>query len=105
MTKLLTSGILFSTAVNAELVAKPVILGILPSISVFLAFKSVSFLARLLVSGIFLSASLIFFSNSDLSISYVAFKTNSVVPMLFTLATNLSYTVFLTISFLLHYLA
>ena len=40
-TKLLTSGILFSTAVNAELVAKPVILGILPSISVTLALKSV----------------------------------------------------------------
>ena len=33
LTKLLTSGILFSTAVNAELVAKPLILGILLSIS------------------------------------------------------------------------
>ena len=41
--KLLTSGILFSTAVNAESVARPVILGILPSISVVLAFKSVFF--------------------------------------------------------------
>ena len=40
-TKLLTLGILFSTAVNAESVAKPVILGILLSISVVLAFKSV----------------------------------------------------------------
>ena len=38
LTKLLTSGILFSTAVNAEVVAKPVILGILPFISVVLAF-------------------------------------------------------------------
>ena len=57
-----------STAVNIELVAKPVILGVLPSISVILAFKSV-FLARSLVSGIFLSASLIFFSKSDLSVS------------------------------------
>ena len=35
-TKPLTLGILFSTAVNAELVAKPLILGILPSISVIL---------------------------------------------------------------------
>ena len=43
MTKLLTSGILFSAAVNAELVAKPVILGTLPSNSVILAFKSVFF--------------------------------------------------------------
>ena len=42
-TKLLTSAILFSTAVNAELVARPTILGILPSISVVLAFKSVFF--------------------------------------------------------------
>ena len=54
-TKLLTSGILFSTAVNAELVARPVILGIFPSISVILAFKSVFFFffAIPLVSGIF----------------------------------------------------
>ena len=32
-TKLLTLGILFSTAVNAVVVAKPLILGILPFIS------------------------------------------------------------------------
>ena len=32
LTKLLTSGILFSTAVNAEVVAKPVILSILLSV-------------------------------------------------------------------------
>ena len=36
LTKLLTLGILFSTAVNAELGAKSLILGILPSISVIL---------------------------------------------------------------------
>ena len=36
VTRLLTSGILFSTAVNAELVAKTVILGILPSTLVIL---------------------------------------------------------------------
>ena len=46
ITKLLTLGILLSTAVNAELVAKPVILGILLSISVILAFKS-AFLATI----------------------------------------------------------
>ena len=40
-TKLLTSDILFSTTVYAELVAKPVILGILFSISVILELKSV----------------------------------------------------------------
>ena len=37
LTKLLTSGILFSLAINAEVVAKAVILGILFSISVILA--------------------------------------------------------------------
>ena len=36
LTKLLILGILFSTAVNAEVVAKPVIPGILPSISLIL---------------------------------------------------------------------
>ena len=37
VTKLLTSSILFSAAVSAEFVNKPVILGILLSISVILA--------------------------------------------------------------------
>ena len=36
---------------------------------------------------------------SDLSVSYLVFKTNPVISILFTLATNLSYTVFLTTSF------
>ena len=36
LTKLLTLEILFSRAVNAEVVAKPLILGILPSISLIL---------------------------------------------------------------------
>ena len=40
VTKLVTSGILFSTAVNAELVARPLILGILLSTSVILELKS-----------------------------------------------------------------
>ena len=96
MTKLLTFGILLSTAVNAELVAKPVILGILFSISVILAFKSV---ARSLVSEIFFSVSLNFFSRFDLSVSYLFFKTNPVVSMLSTFVTNLLFSVFLTKSF------
>ena len=40
-----------------------------------------------------------FFSRFDLSVSYVVFKTNPVVSMLFTLETNLSYTVSLITSF------
>ena len=39
--KLLTPGILFSTAVNATVLAKPEILSILPSVSVILALESV----------------------------------------------------------------
>ena len=39
--KLVISGILFPTAVNGELVARPLILGILPSTSVILESKSV----------------------------------------------------------------
>ena len=54
LTKLLTSGILFSTSVNAELVAKALTLGILPFISVILALQFV-FLKSPLVSGIFFS--------------------------------------------------
>ena len=41
--KLVLSGILFSTAVNDELVARPLMLGILPSTSVILESKSVFF--------------------------------------------------------------
>ena len=37
LTKLLILGILFSAAVNAAFVAKPLILGTLPSVSVILA--------------------------------------------------------------------
>ena len=39
------------------------------------------------------------FSNSNLSVSYLVFKRNPLVSVLFTLVTNLSYTVFLTTSF------
>ena len=59
MTKLLILGIVFSSAVNAEVVAKPLILSILFSISVILAVQS-NFQTSPLVSGIF-------FSKSDLS--------------------------------------
>ena len=41
--KLVISGILFLTAVNDELIARPLILGILPSTSVILESKSVFF--------------------------------------------------------------
>ena len=54
VTKLVTSGILFSSAVNAELVARPLILVILPSTSVILESKSV-FLAKLVTLGILFS--------------------------------------------------
>ena len=60
VTRLLTSGLLFSTAVNAELVAKPLILGILSYIKLTLVLKSV-FLTKPLILGIFLSTLLIFF--------------------------------------------
>ena len=53
-TKLLTSGILFSTAVNAELVAKLLVLGILPSISVTLVLKF-AYSTKILTSGILFS--------------------------------------------------
>ena len=99
MTKLLTFGILFSTAVNAKLVAYPVILGILFCISVTLAFKSVFFLARSLVLGIFFSPSLNVFPRPDLSVSYLVFKTNLVVSILSTFVTNLFYSVFSRTSF------
>ena len=42
-TKLLVLDILFSTAINAAFVAKPLKLGILPSISVILALQFVLF--------------------------------------------------------------
>ena len=91
LTKLLMLGILFSTAVNAVFVAKPVILVILFSISLILVLQN-DFLTRPLISGIL-------FSNFNLSASYFAFKIKSLVSILFTLLTNLLYSVFLTTSF------
>ena len=106
LTKLLPFGISFLAAVNTELVellAKPLILGILFSISVILELKS-GFLRNALVSEIFSSASIIFFSKSDLLVSYLVIKTNSVVLILSTIVSNLLYSVFMTISFLIYYL-
>ena len=51
MTKLLTLGILFSTALRAVLVAKLVILGISPLTSFILALRVV-LVAKLVISGI-----------------------------------------------------
>ena len=87
LTKLLTLGILFSAAVNAVFVAKLLTSEILFSNSV-----SFAFLTRSLTLGIF-------FYNSVLSVWYLVFNTKSLVSMLFTFATSLSYTAFLTTSF------
>ena len=51
LTKLVTLGILFSTAVRAVVVAKLVILGIPPLTSFILALRVVS-VAKLVISGI-----------------------------------------------------
>ena len=104
MTKLLTSGILFPITVNAELVTKPLILGISLSISLILELSLV-FLTRPLVSENFCLHHQYFFSKFDLSVLYLVFKTNPLVLTLFTLATNLSNTVFLTTSFLTTWLS
>ena len=92
LTKLLTLGILFFTAVNAVFVAKLLTSGILfpNSVSFIFSTKSVTL-------GIF-------FSNSVLSVWYLVFKTNAPVSILFTFAANLSYTVFFKQHhFLLHH--
>ena len=83
--------ILFSTVVNAVFVAKLLTSRILFSNSVILVLYLVN-LTRPLVSGIL-------FSNSVLSVFYLVFNTNSLVSILSTLATNVSYTVFLTTLF------
>ena len=70
------SGVLFSTAVKAD------------------------FLAKSLTSGIFLSILLILSSKSYPYFSYLVFETKFVVSIPFTLLTNLSYSVFFTTSFL-----
>ena len=82
LANLLTSSILFSRVFNALFVAKLLISRILFSNSVSFDFltKSVTIL----------------FSNFVLSVSYLVFKSKSLVSISCTFATNSSYTVFLT---------
>ena len=96
--KPLISEILFSTAVNAEVLANPLMLGILPSTLVILVLKSV-FLTRLRTSGIFFAILAILSSKCDPSFSYLVLETKF-VSILLTLLTNSSYSVFFTTSFL-----
>ena len=84
LTKLLTFGILFYTAVNAVFVAK-----LLTSEILFSNSANFACLTKSATSGIL-------FSNSDLFVLYLVFKTNPLVSILFTLVINLSYTAFLT---------
>ena len=88
---IITLGFLFSTVVDAVFVAKLLTSGILPSIAVILVLQSV-FLTRPLALGIFFSNSVLF--SFYLVSSYFVFKTDVLVSILFTLATNLSYAVF-----------
>ena len=76
------------TEVSGEFVAKPLILGILLSILVILTLQFV-FLTSLPVSTMLLSVSIILFSKSDLSVSYLIFQTSSLVSILFYFANNL----------------
>ena len=76
------------TEVSAEFVAKSLILGILLSILVILTLQFV-FLTSLPVSTMLLSVSIILFSKSDLSVSYLIFQTNSLVSILFYFENNL----------------
>ena len=78
LTKLLTPGTLFPTAVNLVFVAKLLTSRILSSNSV-----SFVFLTKSVTSGIY-------FSNSALSVWYLAFKTNVLVSIWFTFAASLS---------------
>ena len=64
MTKLLTLGILFSTAVRALVVAKLVILGISPLTSFILALRE-ELVAKLVISGILSSICLILALHSS----------------------------------------
>ena len=74
MTRLLTFGISFSTAVNAEVVAKPLILGISVLTSFIFVLKIV-LVVKLVISGI---SSSIFF----ISILYSVFLTTTLLSLL-----------------------
>ena len=92
LTRLVTSDILFATVVNAVFVAKLLMSGILFSNSV-----SFAFLTKSVTLGIL-------FSNSNLSVLYLVFKAKSLVSILFTLESNLSYTSFFN-NIILYYIA
>ena len=83
LTRLLMLGILFSTAVNAEVAAK-----------LSLLFSIIYLLLSPLISGIFLTTSLTFFSIPNLSVPYLGFNTNQLLSITFTFVTTLSDTVF-----------
>ena len=91
LTELLTLGILFSAVVNAVFVAKSLTSWILFSNSVSFASSSNYNFYKLQLE--------ILFSNSVSSVLSLFFNTKSLVSILFTLATNLSCTSFLTTSF------
>ena len=97
LTKLLTLGILFSTAVNAEVVAKPLILRI-SFLTSFIFVLRIGLVAKLLVSGILSS---IFFSLA----LYSVFLTTSFLTTLLNLlkskgtGTNLSTLLFKLLKF------
>ena len=59
----------------------------------------ICFLTNALASGIILFTSLILFSTSDWSVSYLVCRKNPVVSILYTVLTNLLHSVFLTTSF------
>ena len=88
-----TLGIIFSRPLRTVVVPKPVILGILPSISLILTLQYIS-LTSALVSGNFLCGSYFFLICQ----CYIAIKTNPLVLMALTLVTNISNTAFLTTS-------
>ena len=92
VTRLVISGILFSTVVNDELVARPLIF-VTPGILFSTAVKA-DFLTNSLTSGIFFSILSILSSKSDPSFSYLVLETKFLLSILFTLLTNLSYSVF-----------
>ena len=77
LTKLLILGILFSTVVNAEVVAKPVILGI-SFLTSFIFVLRLLLVAKLLISGILSS---MFFILA----SYSVFSTTSLLTTLLNL--------------------
>ena len=79
LSKLLTLGILFSTAVRAVVVTKSVILGILFSTSFILALRVV-LVATLVISGIFyLSIIYIFFNKTIFTASLNLLKQQELV--------------------------